>query len=121
VDIALFLLPAAMALTLVGSHHRPDIATVTILVSVGLGLPVLWLAWATFRVASRSGTTSGIGPGSVVGYGEMTVGQLVYGQPDVAGKRYHWPRGRRCWPGGKTCSPIWTRDWRRLMVPGRGS
>jgi hypothetical protein len=95
VAAALFLLPAvvALALALARSHHHLDAATLTILVSASLGLPVLWLAWATYRDAKISGTPGGgpaqsgmsVGPGSVVGFGGVTAGQFVYQQPDVAG------------------------------------
>jgi len=54
IALALLLLPAGVALVLERRHHHLDIATVTVLVSVALGLPVLWLAWATYRDASRS-------------------------------------------------------------------
>jgi hypothetical protein len=49
----LLLLPAVAAV-IAGGRHRLDIATATVLVSVALGLPVLWLTWASFRDARRS-------------------------------------------------------------------
>ena len=42
--------------------HHLDIATVTVLVSVALGLPVAWLTWAMYR-ESKKPDTSASAPG----------------------------------------------------------
>jgi NACHT domain len=57
VAVALFLLPWVVGLALALSRHS-DLrsATVAILVSAALGLPVLWLAWAAYRGARGSAT-----------------------------------------------------------------
>src|SRR5689334_1069349 len=47
--IALFLLPWVVALVLVGRHHHLDVAAVTIVVALSVGLPPIWLAWAAYR------------------------------------------------------------------------
>jgi hypothetical protein len=52
---AMLLLPWAAALVLVHRHHHLNVADVTILVSVSLGLPALWLMWTTYRGPRRSG------------------------------------------------------------------
>ena len=52
---ALFLLPWVVALVLVRRHHHLDVAAVTILFAVSLGLPTLWVAWAAYRGPGRSG------------------------------------------------------------------
>jgi hypothetical protein len=54
VAAVLFLLPAVIALVLVILHHPLDVATVTVLVTAAVGLPVAWLTWAVFRDARRS-------------------------------------------------------------------
>lgn len=54
VALALFLLPATLALILVLRHHHLNVAAVGVLVSAILGLPVGWLTWAAFRDAKRS-------------------------------------------------------------------
>lgn len=53
VAIALILLPWIAALA--RPHHHLDVATVTVLVSLSLGLPMMWLTWALYRDA-RSAT-----------------------------------------------------------------
>ena len=53
---ALLLLPWVVALVLVRRHHHLDVAAVTILFAVSLGLPTLWVTWAAFRGPRRSGT-----------------------------------------------------------------
>jgi hypothetical protein len=53
VAIVLFLLPWAVTLVLVRRHHHLDSAAVTIVVSMSLGLPAVWLAWASYWVAQR--------------------------------------------------------------------
>ena len=53
----LFVLPAVIALALGFLHHPVDVATVTVLVSAAVGLPVVWLTWAVFRDARRSAAT----------------------------------------------------------------
>ena len=50
---ALLLLPWVVALVLVRRHHHLDVATVTILFAVSLGLPTLWATWAAYWVAQR--------------------------------------------------------------------
>ena len=53
--IALVLLILPLVIALVVSRHRHlDVGTVTIFVTVSLGLPLLWLAWATLQDARRS-------------------------------------------------------------------
>src|SRR5215471_13381815 len=47
--LALFLLPWLLALGLERRDHHLDGGTIAILVSVSLGLPVLWLTWALVR------------------------------------------------------------------------
>jgi hypothetical protein len=49
IALALLLMPLAAWLALERRHHHVDTATVGILVTVALGLPALWLAWATYR------------------------------------------------------------------------
>ena len=60
IALGLFLVPAVvlLALTLAGRHDLLSATTVTILVSLGLGLPVLWLTWAMYRDSRRSGTSA---------------------------------------------------------------
>ena len=55
VAVALFLLPAVIAMALVLRHHQLDATIVTIVVTVALpgGLPVTWLTWATYREARK--------------------------------------------------------------------
>ena len=62
VAAALFLLPWVVALVLVCRHHHLDGTAVTILTTVSLGLPLLWLTWATYRGPRRSGTPGGVAP-----------------------------------------------------------
>ena len=50
IALALFLLPAVVALVLWRLHKPLDIAT---LVAVIVGLPTLWVAWATYRDSKR--------------------------------------------------------------------
>src|SRR5260370_26576848 len=52
---ALLLLPWVVALVLVRRHHHLDVAAVTILVAMSLGLPTLWVTWAAYRGPRRSG------------------------------------------------------------------
>src|SRR2546429_6769953 len=54
VAVAFVLLPCVVALLLNWRDHRLDIATVAMLVSIALGLPVLWLTWAVFRDSRRA-------------------------------------------------------------------
>src|SRR5689334_15129934 len=56
VAFGLLLLPWVGALMLARRHHHLDVGAVTVLVSLSLGLPVIWLAWATYREAIRSST-----------------------------------------------------------------
>jgi hypothetical protein len=58
VALLLLFLPG-VALVLWSRHHRLDAAAVGILVSVALGLPVLWLTWAAYREAQKSAALSG--------------------------------------------------------------
>ncbi len=99
-NMALLVLPWVLVWTL-APHHHLDATAVTILVSVTIPLAGLWLAWAAFRKASKSGPadsgagsgiiTAGpgsvvadrggiaVGPGSVVADREGTaIGQIVY-------------------------------------------
>jgi NACHT domain len=48
IALGLLLLPLAL-LWLLARSHQLDTATVAIVVAVSLGLPVLWMAWATYR------------------------------------------------------------------------
>ena len=59
IALGCFLLPGLVALALLRRHHHLDIGTVTVLVSVALSLPVLWLTWATYRDAGGSATLWG--------------------------------------------------------------
>src|SRR5690242_21448965 len=95
VAVVLFLLPAVVALALARTHHQLDSATVTILVSVALALPVVWLTWATYRDARRSGTpVSGPGLAQVTASsGGIAVGTvqnlslaIEYHRPEVVGR-----------------------------------
>ena len=93
VALVLLLLPWAVALALVLCHHHLDSGAVGILATASLGLPALWLAWAGYLEARRSapvselaGPRTSVGPGSVVGFGGVTAGQLVYQQPGGTGK-----------------------------------
>lgn len=52
--LGFFLLPGLIAVILLSRHHHIDGGTVAILVSVSLGLPVLWLTWALFRDSRRT-------------------------------------------------------------------
>jgi hypothetical protein len=58
VALVLFLVPVVVALELERRDHRLDIATVTVLVSAALGLPVLWLTWALYRDSKRPDTSA---------------------------------------------------------------
>lgn len=81
IAVALLVLPWVIALVL-GLLGHLDATAVTILTSVSVGLPTVWLAWVPVR--ARSGTPNA-DPGPVVGSGAVTAVQLVR-QPDVAGK-----------------------------------
>jgi NACHT domain len=52
---ALFVLPWVVALVLVRRHHHLDVGGWTLALTVSLGLPTLWVTWATFRDSRRSG------------------------------------------------------------------
>lgn len=54
-----FLLPAVIGLALQRRDHHLDSATVNILISVALGLPVAWLTWAMYREARKPHTPAG--------------------------------------------------------------
>jgi NACHT domain len=54
VAAVLFLLPAFIGLALVFLHRPMDVATVTVLVTAAVGLPVAWLTWAVYRDARQS-------------------------------------------------------------------
>ena len=84
IAVALLVLPWVAALGLKVLHHL-DATTVTILGSVSVGLPAVWLAWVPIRNASRSGTPSA-GPGPAVSYSSVPAAQLVCQRPDVTGK-----------------------------------
>jgi hypothetical protein len=53
--LAFFLLPLILALALARHDDHLDGGVVAILISVALGMPVLWLTWATYRESRRSG------------------------------------------------------------------
>ena len=53
---ALLLLPWVVAVVLVRRHHHLDVAAVTVVFTVSIGLPTLWVAWAAYRGSRRSGT-----------------------------------------------------------------
>jgi hypothetical protein len=85
---ALLVLPWALAWVLTPRHHL-DTTVVTILVTLAISLPTLWLTWAAFRNASMpapvdSAARPGIitaGPGSAVAdRGGIAIGQVVYQQ-----------------------------------------
>ena len=52
---ALLLLPWVVALILVRRHHHLDSGAVGIASALSIGLPTLWVTWAAFRDARRSG------------------------------------------------------------------
>lgn len=52
--LTFFLLPAVIALALERRDHHLDGGTVASLVSVSLGMPVLWLTWAVYRESRRA-------------------------------------------------------------------
>ena len=47
-------LPWMVALIQVRRHYHLDVAAVTLVASISLGMPVIWLAWATYRESKRS-------------------------------------------------------------------
>jgi hypothetical protein len=53
---ALLLLPWVVALILVRRHHHLDSGAYGVVTAFCVGLPVLWVAWAAYRDARRSGT-----------------------------------------------------------------
>ena len=59
---ALLALPWVGGLVLTRRHHHLDAGGWTLVLTVSLGLPTLWVAWATFRDARRSGAAES-GPG----------------------------------------------------------
>ncbi len=59
---ALLVLPWVVALVLVRRHHHLDVGGWTLVLTASVGLPTLWVAWAAFRDARRSGAADG-GPG----------------------------------------------------------
>jgi hypothetical protein len=59
---ALLALPWVGGLVLTRRHHHLDAGGWTLILTVSLGLPTLWVAWATFRDARRSGAAES-GPG----------------------------------------------------------
>lgn len=58
---ALLLLPWVVALVLVRLHHHLDVAAITLIFAVSLGLPTLWATWAALRVAHHD-TGKSAGP-----------------------------------------------------------
>ena len=59
---ALLVLPWVVGLVLVRRHHHLDAGGWTVVLTVSLGLPTLWVAWAAFRDTRRSGAAeSGLG------------------------------------------------------------
>ena len=54
IAVAFFLLPGVIAVALEDRDHHLDGNTVAILISVSLGMPVLWLTWATYWQSQRS-------------------------------------------------------------------
>jgi len=59
---ALLVLPWVVGLVLTRRHHHLDAGGWTVVLAVSLGLPTLWVAWAAFRDARRSGSADS-GPG----------------------------------------------------------
>ncbi len=59
---ALLALPWVAGLVLTRRHHHLDAGGWAVVLTVSLGLPTLWVTWATFRDARRSGAASS-GPG----------------------------------------------------------
>ena len=59
---ALLVLPWVVALVLVRRHHHLDVGGWTFVLTASVGLPTLWVTWAAFRDARRSGAAGG-GPG----------------------------------------------------------
>ena len=58
IAIALFVLPWVVALILLRGHRHIDGGTIGILVAISLGLPTLWVAWATYRGPRRADTSA---------------------------------------------------------------
>src|SRR5580698_8089389 len=86
VAVVLFVLPGVAALGLVRTHHHLDVAAVTVLVSVALGLPVLWLSWATYRAGRRSEADGG-GPGLAELADQLAVAVDAQWQAEAAVRR----------------------------------
>ena len=59
---ALLVLPWVAGLALTRRHHHLDAGGWTVVLTVSLSLPTLWVTWATFRDARRSGAANS-GPG----------------------------------------------------------
>lgn len=83
--VVLLLLPGVAALLLDGVRHRIDVSTITLLISVALGLPVLWLTWATYREARRS--ESGISEPMLAGVADELAGVVQVQWTDEAAVR----------------------------------
>jgi hypothetical protein len=58
IALTLFLLPLAVALALVRTHHHLDSGTVGVFVAVSLGLPTLWVTWAAYRGPRQADTSA---------------------------------------------------------------
>jgi hypothetical protein len=57
IALASLLLPGAIALIL--SRRHSDVTTVTVWIALAMGLPVIWLAWATYRESRRPDPSGG--------------------------------------------------------------
>jgi hypothetical protein len=92
----LFLLPWVVALVLVRRHHHLDAATAVAvffgLASVSLGLPALWLAWATYRSPRPPGTlVSGLSMAQVADQVAVAVGAQWTAEAAVRRLNDPWP------------------------------
>jgi hypothetical protein len=86
IAVALIVLPWAIALVLVLLHHL-GVTTVTVLASVSVGLPAVWLAWVPVRNASSTSIPSdGQQPATPGGVGHRAPGTTVLAGPPVG-----WP------------------------------
>jgi hypothetical protein len=90
--MALFLLPAVVALVLVRRYHHLDVATVTLLATVAVGLPVTWLTWAGYRDARRSATpVSGLSMAEVADQLAVAVGAQWNAEAAMRRLNDPWP------------------------------
>src|SRR5712664_93013 len=89
VAMVLGLLPWAVALVLVRRHHHLDVAAVTLLATVSLGLASLWVMWATLRGPRRS--SSGLSMAEVADQLAVAVGTLWSAEAAMRRLNEPWP------------------------------